>query len=164
MSKKDQPVDGNSSIDPLTPAALEAEIEWSTKHEVVLLEQGMTEQMDRSPAPAVNFPDLLTRVGNDRELVRELFEMFKKEFPRLLQSLQESVASGDMKHVETTSHTLKGMLSNLSVTRAAAAAAQLEQIGREDKKSGLRDALTIFEREVAGLLSELDTYLPGAKA
>lgn len=119
--------------------------------------------MDRSPRPAVDFPDLLTRVGNDRELVRELFEMFKKKFPHLLQSLQESVACEDLKHVETTSHTLKGMLSNLSVTRAAAAAAQLEQIGREEEKPGLRAALTIFECEVAGLLSELDTYLPGAQ-
>jgi len=134
-----------------------------TRREAILLEQGMTKQTDHSPGPAVDFSDLLMRVGNDHELVRELFEMFKKEFPHLLESLQESVRCGDTKRVETTSHTLKGMLSSLSVTRAAAAAARLEQIGREEERPELRDALENFEHEVTGLLLELDSYTAGTR-
>jgi HPt (histidine-containing phosphotransfer) domain-containing protein len=143
--------------------ALQVEPRRPVKQEEVLLEQGMPTQTDRPLEPAINLPDLLTRVDNDRELVHELFEMFKTEFPRLLQSLQESVRSGHMKDVETTSHTLKGMLSSLSATRAAAAAARLEQIGRDEERPRLREALTNFECEVARLLSELDAYLAGAQ-
>jgi HPt (histidine-containing phosphotransfer) domain-containing protein len=91
------------------------------------------EQRDRSAQVIVNLDELLIRVENDRVLLCELIGIFKEGFPRLLQSLQEAVACGDLKNVEATCHALKGMLAGLSVTRAAAIASQLEQIGREGK-------------------------------
>jgi HPt (histidine-containing phosphotransfer) domain-containing protein len=80
-----------------------------------------------------------------------------------LQSLKQSVVREDIKNVEVTSHALKGMLSGLSVTRAAALAAGLEQMAREGKTSGLTEALALFESEVADLLPELDAYTEEAK-
>jgi HPt (histidine-containing phosphotransfer) domain-containing protein len=118
----------------------------------------MTGQRNRSSEVGVNLPELLVCVDNDRELLGELIVIFKQEFPRLLRALQQSVAREDAKQVEVTSHALKGMLSGLSVTRAAVIAARLEQMGREGKTSGLSYALTLFEREVADLLPELDGY------
>jgi HPt (histidine-containing phosphotransfer) domain-containing protein len=91
----------------------------------------MTQQDNHSSQGAVNLGELLTRVENDHELLRELIDIFKKDLPCLLQSLQKSVAREDMKNVEATSHALKGMLSGLSVTQAAATASRLEQMGRE---------------------------------
>ena len=116
----------------------------------------MIEQRDRSSKMAVNLPELLLRLDNDLDLLCELIGIFKEEFPRLLQALRQSVACENSKQVEVTSHALKGMLSGLSVTRAAAIAARLEQMGREGKMSGLADVLTLFQREVADLLPELD--------
>jgi len=116
----------------------------------------MTEQRDRSSEAAVDLPELLVRVDNDHDLLRELIGIFKEEFPRLLQALRQSVASEDVKQVEATSHALKGMLSGLSATRAAAGAARLEQMGREGKTSGLTEALALLEHEVADLLPELE--------
>jgi|ERR1700733_2906996 HPt (histidine-containing phosphotransfer) domain-containing protein len=118
----------------------------------------MTQQRDHSSHGAVNLDDLLTRVENDHELLCELICIFKKDLPGLLQSLQKSVASGDMKNVEATSHGLKGMLAGLSVTQAAATASRLEQMGRDGRKSELTDALTLLESELADLLPELDAY------
>jgi HPt (histidine-containing phosphotransfer) domain-containing protein len=106
----------------------------------------------------VNLNELLTRVENDHELLRELVDIFKKDLPFLLQSLQKSVAREDMKNVEATSHALKGMLSGLSVTQAAATASRLEQMGREGRTSELTDALALLESELADLLPELDAY------
>jgi HPt (histidine-containing phosphotransfer) domain-containing protein len=121
----------------------------------------MTGQRDGFSEVVVNLPELLVRVDNDRDLLCELIGIFKEEFPRLLQELQPSVVREDARQVEVTSHALKGMLSGLSVTRAAAIAARLEQMGREGKTSGLTDALTLFEREVSDLLPELDGYTTG---
>jgi HPt (histidine-containing phosphotransfer) domain-containing protein len=118
----------------------------------------MTTQGDRSSRVAVDLPDLLLRVDNDLDLVGELIDIFKEEFPRLLQLLQESVAREDMKNVEATSHAMKGMLSGLSVTRAAAVASRLEQMGREGRSSGLADDLTLLECEVSNALPELNAY------
>jgi HPt (histidine-containing phosphotransfer) domain-containing protein len=118
----------------------------------------MTEQRNHSSPIGVDLPDLLLRVDNDRDLLCELIGIFKEEFPRLLGALQKSVARADMKRVEALSHALKGMLSGLSVMRAAAIASRLEEMGREGKTPGLTDALTLFEREVADLIPELDGY------
>jgi two-component system, sensor histidine kinase and response regulator len=113
---------------------------------------------ERSSQVAVNLPELLVRVNNDYDLLRELIEIFKEEFPRLLEALRQAVAREDLKKVEATSHALKGMLSGLSVTRAAAIAARLEEMGRERKPPGLREDLALLESEVADLSSELDGY------
>jgi HPt (histidine-containing phosphotransfer) domain-containing protein len=122
----------------------------------------MSQRDDRSAEGAVDFADLLARVENDHSLLCELIVIFKEDFPRALQTLQESVAREDMKTVELTSHALKGMLSGLSVIQAAATASRLEQLGREGKASGLADVLRLLESQVAQLLPELDAYAEGA--
>jgi two-component system, sensor histidine kinase and response regulator len=123
----------------------------------------MTQPGDRSWQVAVNLDELLTRLENDHELLRELIGIFKTDFPPLLQSLQQSVGRGDMKGVETASHALKGMLSGLSVTQAAATASRLEQMGRVGTTLGLTEVLALLEKQVADLLPELKTYAEQAK-
>jgi HPt (histidine-containing phosphotransfer) domain-containing protein len=123
----------------------------------------MTQECDRPTQVAVNLPELLARVDNDRELMCELFGIFKHEFPPLLRLLQESVACGDTKRVETTSHALTGMLSGLSATPAAKLAQRLEQMARAEEMLGLADALKLFEQAVANLLPELDRYTTKAE-
>jgi len=124
----------------------------------------MTQQDDRSSQVAVNLPELLVRVDNDRDLLRELIEIFKEEFPRLLQQLQVHIVRGDMKSVENTCHGLKGMLSGLSAMRAAAVAARLEEMGRDGNSSGLKDAVALLEREVESVLPELDASITKAES
>jgi HPt (histidine-containing phosphotransfer) domain-containing protein len=111
---------------------------------------------DRSTKVAVNRSELLTRVENDRELLRELIGIFEQEFPGLRESLEQAVARGDMQAVAVTSHTLKGMFSNLCATWAAATAQQLELMAREGNEPGVKDALAVLEYEVASTLSELN--------
>jgi two-component system sensor histidine kinase/response regulator len=119
----------------------------------------MTQQDDRSPQVAVNLTELLIRVDNDRDLLRELIEIFKEEFPRLVQQLREHIVRGDMKSVESTAHGLKGMLSGLSAMRAAGVAARIEQIGRDGNPSELNDEVALLEREVEKALPELDASI-----
>lgn len=51
------------------------------------------------------------------------------------------------------SHTLKGMLSSLAVTRAAASVGHLEQIARGGAEASLKEAFAAFASEVQGLLA-----------
>ncbi len=106
----------------------------------------------------VDMPELLSRVDNDRELLRDLLMIFKDDFPRNLEDLRRAVASQDMKAAKVVSHTLKGMLSNLAVAKAAAAAAHLEQLAGGTSADPLAQALAEFEMEVDGLLAEMDSY------
>ncbi len=109
----------------------------------------MTQPDDRSPDLSVDLPELLTRVDTDRELLRELLGIFKKEFPCLLQSLQEAVVRGDMKGVEVTAHTIKGMLANVSFTRAAASAVRLERMGQQRNTQGLQEELANLDQKAS---------------
>lgn len=112
---------------------------------------------------ALNFAELLERIDNDAELLRELLTIFKRDFPRRLHSLKEAVLRAEMNQVEAASHSLKGMFSGLAMGRAAAAAAHLEQMGRNRTRVGLEDALAHVEQEVADVLPMLDAYVQEAR-
>ncbi len=118
----------------------------------------MDKARDMSEGSSINFPELLSRVDNDRELLLDLFAIFKDDFPRHLQALQDTVSREDMKQIATVSHTLKGMLLNLAVTKAAKGAAQLENLARSGENISVREALAAFEMEVQGLLPEMEAY------
>src|SRR5882724_7596881 len=107
----------------------------------------------------VDLLELLARLDNDRELLRDLVTIFKEDFPRHLLALQDAVAGQDMKQITMVSHTLRGMLSNLAVTKAAAAAGQLEELARSGAGASIPETLAAFEREVQGLLPEMETYI-----
>jgi two-component system, sensor histidine kinase and response regulator len=105
----------------------------------------------------IDFAELLARVENDRELIRDLLLIFKEEFPRHHLALREAVASLDAKRVASEAHTLKGMLSNLAAREPAGAAARLEQLGRNGETSEFADSLAAFDRLANELLLQVDS-------
>jgi HPt (histidine-containing phosphotransfer) domain-containing protein len=110
-----------------------------------------------------NLNTLLERVDNDRELLRELLEIFKEEFPRYREELRRAAALSDLPRLRTVGHALKGMFSNLAADRAAEQAANLERLGKGSETAGLAAALEAFEAEAAALLPMLDSYLAEAR-
>jgi two-component system, sensor histidine kinase and response regulator len=147
---------------PIRTELLSAEIERVTRTKVKWKEKTMQESKSLAVGTSVNLPELLARVDNDRELLRDLLSIFAEEFPRYLLALQDAVAHEDVKQVATVSHTLKGMLSNLAVTKAAASAGQLEQQAHVGDQSSLKQAFAAFELDVQGLLPEMETYMAEA--
>jgi HPt (histidine-containing phosphotransfer) domain-containing protein len=103
--------------------------------------------------------ELLARVENDRELFRDLLTIFKEEFPLQLRALREAVEAKDGDRVATAAHTLRGMLSNLAASQAAATAARLEEMGRKKETLGLQEALGVFENDANKLLPQLDACM-----
>jgi HPt (histidine-containing phosphotransfer) domain-containing protein len=109
--------------------------------------------------PAWNHAELVERVDNDQDLLRELLTIFKEDFPRTMRSLESAVAAADVKNASRLSHTLKGMLLSLGARRAAAAASKLEELAAAGENTSLKDAFGDLEREGANLLPELDAYM-----
>jgi HPt (histidine-containing phosphotransfer) domain-containing protein len=107
----------------------------------------------------VNMPDLLDRVDDDLEFMRELFQLFRVEFPRLQIELQEAVSRKDLQQAAKTAHMLKGMLANLSIERPASAMEIVEHAAVDEDQSGTEDALIVFRGKVLSLLPCLDAYL-----
>ena len=117
-------------------------------------------QADSSIA-AVNFPELMSRVEDDREFLLELLDVFHLDFPRYHQELRAALSQKNLPQVAFVSHTLKGMLANLAASRAAAVLGNLEQLAKQGKTEALEGVAEEFEHEMTGVLAELETFKSG---
>jgi HPt (histidine-containing phosphotransfer) domain-containing protein len=149
---------------PIQTAILRAEIDRLTQSKITNEGECMTNDRNPPGESRVNFAELLTRVENDHELLWDLFSIFKEEFPSHLASLENAVAQNNIAEIANVSHTLKGMLSNLAVAKAAASAARVEQLARAGESASLQHAYAEFAREVHGLLPEMESYLVEARS
>lgn len=149
---------------PIQLGILRAEIDRLTQSKIRNEGECMMTDPNSSGASRVNLPELLARVDNDRELLWDLLSIFKEEFPRYVKSLEKAVAGMDTAEVASVSHTLKGMLLNLAVANASASAARLEELARAGETASLRDAFAAFERDVHGLLPEMESYMAEARS
>jgi two-component system, sensor histidine kinase and response regulator len=111
----------------------------------------------------IDLQDLLDRVDNDRQLVVELFSMFKNDLPGSLQSLRDAVARGDLNKIVQLSHTLKGTLGNLAAGKASNSAATLERLARGADAAQLAAAVADFEGHANAILRELEAFLAEAR-
>src|SRR5215467_7526674 len=104
----------------------------------------------------IDFAELLARVENDRELLRDLLAIFKEEFPRRHRALREAVEAQNEKNVAAEAHALKGMLFNLAAREAAEAAARLEQLAKNGNSAKFSESVAIFNNIAERLLRQLD--------
>jgi HPt (histidine-containing phosphotransfer) domain-containing protein len=119
----------------------------------------MNSSKETQPEAAWNYAELLERVDNDQELLRELLTIFKEDFPRTMRSLESAVAASDLKNAARLSHTLKGMLSSLGATRAAQAASKIEELAFAGETVSLQGAFDALGCQTASLLPEIDAYM-----
>ena len=111
------------------------------------------------PLSMIDVDELLERVESDRELLRELLSIFKKEFPQRYQALREAVESLDTRSVVLEAHTLKGMLSNLAASQAAGAAAELERVARNGETAKFKESFSALKNITDELSRQLDACM-----
>ncbi|HEX6834196.1 MAG TPA: response regulator, partial [Rudaea sp.] len=85
--------------------------------------------------PGIDIGSLLVRVNGNRGLIRRLLTTFATHYERTAQDLAAALAQADWKIAAQLTHTMTGSAGNLSATRLAQAAAELERaIRRRDCK------------------------------
>ena len=94
---------------------------------------------------------LLGRLGGNNELLAEILSLFQGECPRLMAELHEAVLRKDADRIQWTTHTLKGMLGNLSASDSHAAALRLEELSRGGDLAEADAALAHLERQISTL-------------
>jgi PAS domain S-box-containing protein len=108
--------------------------------------------------------ELLDRLEDDREFLGELLRMFRDDSRINLQKAKTALAEGDLAGLARAAHTLKGMLRNLSMNRAAETAANLENASRQEKGDEAEVLLKQLEQGLAELLPEVDAHLAEVEA
>ncbi len=88
-----------------------------------------------------------------------LAQAFLGEVPGRMERLRQAIQSGNAAEVQLMAHALKGTLTVFSVQSAIAAAATLEELGRQQNLSASAGAMAALESEVQRLLDELTAFL-----
>ena len=107
---------------------------------------------------SLDLKELCVRVEYDRDLLDDVFDIYKSEFPRLQQSLKGAVERGDMEQVQVAAHTLKGMLASLSFRAASAAAMRIERLARTDEAVGIPAELVRMELSARASQADLEQF------
>lgn len=98
---------------------------------------------------------LLNNVGGDRELLREILDLFFETSDEILDAVRAAVKSADHESLHRSAHQLKGALANVGAEAAAEAARELESLGRNGILSGIEDALVSLDLEIERLTPQL---------
>jgi HPt (histidine-containing phosphotransfer) domain-containing protein len=98
-------------------------------------------------------------VDGDPELLRDLMAVFEEEFPAMLESLEQAIQNGDATGLERAAHKIKGSMLQFSGHGAAAAALQLEELGRNGTVAGAGIPLQQLKQETEVLVKTLHTMI-----
>jgi PAS domain S-box-containing protein len=115
-------------------------------------------------APAFDEEAALERLGGDRELLRELAEMFVESAPELIAAVREAAGRRDARALERAAHSLKGSAATFSAAGAVEAAQAVESKAKTGDLSVVDEAISGLERETARLQESLAAMTTAATA
>jgi two-component system sensor histidine kinase/response regulator len=102
---------------------------------------------------------LLAQVDGDRDLLRELVQLFGAERPRLQEEIRAALEQGQPVQVQKAAHTLKGAVSNFTAQAARELAQTLENMGHAGDLSGAGDVYQSLAQELAQVEAALRGFL-----
>lgn len=101
----------------------------------------------------------LEQVDGDRDLLKELIDIFSGQTRQQLQILRESVAAKDAPTVRRAAHTIKGSVANFGAQPAFELAFCLEQMGADGALDQAPAALDALAAELVRLESALREFV-----
>jgi two-component system, sensor histidine kinase and response regulator len=116
---------------------------------------------EQRPSSALDVEAALRRIDGDRDLLKQIAELFRNECPSTIDAIRSAIASQSAKDLERQAHTLKGSSANLGATAVTEVAKQLEAIARTGDIQRARGELETLEIEVDRLMCELEGLCAG---
>ncbi|MFO8033072.1 MAG: response regulator [Desulfohalobiaceae bacterium] len=121
--------------------------------------QGATAEAAAEKHEVFQEAELLERVGEDKEVMREILESVLKDAPDRLESLKKAVEARNLQEVHSLAHSIKGMAGNISAPRVRETAFKLETLGANQELSGMEELISELENEFALLQKALQDTL-----
>lgn len=110
----------------------------------------------------IDWTQALEVVQGDRELLKEVARAFLDECPRLVEQIQQALASGDKALLQRAAHTIKGGTRTFVAAAVSEHAAQLEFIGRTGELSQAASTFAALQEELEKLTAELVSFVKSA--
>jgi CheY-like chemotaxis protein/HPt (histidine-containing phosphotransfer) domain-containing protein len=140
--------------------ALEAAVPRSASSDAVATSSASP--LPHSSSCSFDRADTLARLGDDRELLAQMVELFRAESPQMLSAIRSSVASRDAPALALSAHALNGSVGIFGLTESLDSVRELERMGRAGVLVGASERFTMLEDQVARLERDLATWLQPA--
>ncbi|NQT23371.1 MAG: Hpt domain-containing protein, partial [Candidatus Omnitrophica bacterium] len=101
----------------------------------------------------------LKQVGGDKEVLKEVIDIFRQEYPKQLNDIQQALKGKDAEVLRRVAHTIKGAVGNFKAKATWDAALALENMGKNGDFSNAAEALNVLEAELKRLDKEFDRML-----
>jgi PAS domain S-box-containing protein len=103
----------------------------------------------------MNFEDAMERVGGDRELLREIGDLFIKGAPEAMADIRDAVEKADAYRLNRAAHALKGSVANFGAKAVFQAALKLEKMGEGGELAEGKDVFRYLEEEMGRFIGAL---------
>ncbi|GAP11872.1 protein containing FOG: HPt domain [Bellilinea caldifistulae] len=101
-------------------------------------------------------------MGEDADsFIEDIIRSYLNDAPRLLDTLKETITSGDTARFVRSAHTLKSNSATLGAGQLASMAAELEQAGKTTPLPELAGKVAAAGEELERVLQALKDYLNG---
>jgi two-component system, sensor histidine kinase and response regulator len=118
----------------------------------------MLRQAYESGDISVDLKELFVRVEYDRELLDDVFQIFRQEFPKLLLLLKNALVREDSDLIRASAHTLKGMLSSMSFRSASDSAMCIERMAKLSDLVAIPAEVTRLENRTTSAQASLEQF------
>ena len=109
------------------------------------------------PSPLVfDYKELLSRLGDDEELLKRIVQSFLMDMPGQFDSLNRLWEKGDLGGVKGVAHTIKGAAANISAPVLRQTAFELEKASGLNDKERSKSLLPILTKDYDNLKVELE--------
>jgi len=103
----------------------------------------------------IDSEELLEEVEDDREMLGQMFDMFKQDSAERLPKIHAAIESADAKTLMEESHALKGGVGNFFAMSVYETAYQLEIMGRDGQLADAPAVLVELKKQLADMNAEI---------
>jgi HPt (histidine-containing phosphotransfer) domain-containing protein len=103
----------------------------------------------------VDLVEALASIEGNRDLLREIVQMFIEQYPRLLEQIHQALSSSDGKALAAAAHTLRSSAGQVGAHEALDGARRLEEIGERENLAKAPAVLAKLEEELVRVRSSL---------
>ncbi len=109
--------------------------------------------MDMTPGDAfVDMEDTMERLGGDRELLSELFQVFIEEAPLKVADIEQALGKEDYQLAMKRAHALKGSSAAIGALLSRDLCFELEKAARSQDLPGMRKYFEDVRKEISALI------------
>lgn len=93
----------------------------------------------------LDIPLILDQIGGDKDLLREVFQVFLGDSPDIRRRLAAAFSKNDITQLREVAHCAKSAVGNFCTEKAVAAAIELEEACKNGQTSNLEKLMTSLD-------------------